>query len=206
MTETGQMTKIEGEALVAYLRGIPVEGWGEMTVCDPWTVGHIVAHLTAAGNQRYRNLAKGLVLSRFDLDKFANRDLRTYLVGSVDDRLGRFEESVRNPSTPRPLREIVLGEMICHGEDIRRAFGDRGDHREEHLAQVAPMFAKSKPPLNGRMRAEGLSFRATDGNWSYGSGPEVHGPGIDLVCALAGRPYALDQLDGEGLATLRSRF
>lgn len=206
MTEIRQMTKTEGEALVAYLREIPAEGWEQITVCDPWTVGHIVAHLTAAGNQTYRNLAKGLVLSRFDLDKFVNRDLRTYLVGSVEERLSRFEESVRNPSTPGPLREIVLGEMICHGEDIRRAFGDRGDHNAEHLAQVAPMYAKSKPPLNGRMRAEGLNFRATDGDWRHGSGPEVNGPGIDLVCAMAGRPYALDQLNGEGVSTLRSRF
>ena len=152
MTDIRQMTKTEGEAVVAYLREIPAEGRERVTVCDPWTVGHLVAHLTAAGNQTYRNLAKGLVLSRFDLDKLVNRDLKKYLVGSLDERLERFEESVKNPATPGPLREIVLGEMICHGEDIR------------------------------------------------------HGPGIDLICALAGRPYALEQLDGEGLSMLRSRF
>jgi uncharacterized protein (TIGR03083 family) len=185
---------------------MPGEGWDQMTACAPWTIGHLVAHLTAAGSQTYPNIAKGLVLSGFNLDKFANRDLLKYLVGSPDDRIDRLEESVQNPSAPKPLKEIVLGEMICHGEDIRRALGDRGEHRAEHIAQVGPMYVKTKAPLNGRMRAEGLSFRANDGDWSYGSGPEVTGPGIDLICAIAGRPYALDHLEGEGLSTLRSRF
>lgn len=200
------MTRAEGEAVVAYLRDVPAEGWDQMTVCDPWTVGHLVAHLTAASKQRLTNVAKGLVMSGFNLDKFVDRDLQKYLVGTPGERVDWLEEAVRNPSTPKPLREIVLGEMICHGEDIRRAFGDRGEHRAEHISQVGPNYVNTKPPLNGRARAEGLSFRADDGDWSHGSGPEVTGPGIDLICAIAGRPYALEHLDGEGLATLRSRF
>jgi uncharacterized protein (TIGR03083 family) len=206
MSDVEAMTRGEGEALVAYLRAQPEQAWGQMTVCDPWTIEHLVAHLTAAGNQTYRNLAKGLPQSRFNLDRFVDRDLQTYLTGSTDGRIDRFEESVRNPSTPKPLKEIVFGEMICHGEDIRRALGDRGEHPAENIAQVGPMFAKTNAPLKGKMRTEGLSFRATDSEWSYGAGPEVIGPGIDLVCAMAGRPYALDQLGGEGLPTLQSRF
>ena len=200
------MIRAEGEAVVAYLREIPAKGWEQLTVCDPWTIGHLVAHLTAAGNQTYRNVATGLALSGFNLDKFAHRDLQKYLVGSPDDRIDRLEESVQNPSTPNRLKEIVLGEMICHGEDIRRALGDRREHRTEHITQVGPMYVETKAPLNGKMRAEGLSFQASDGEWSHGSGPEVTGPGIDLICAIAGRPYALDHLDGDGLSTLRSWF
>jgi len=83
---------------------------------------------------------------------------------------------------------------------------DRGEHPVEHITQVGPRYVKTKAPLNGKKRAEGLSFRATDGDWRHGSGPEVTGPGIDLICAIVGRPYALDHLDGDGLPTLRSRF
>lgn len=200
------MIRAEGESVVAYLREMPEEGWGHETVCDPWKVEHLVAHLTAAGKQTYRNVAKGLVLSGFSLDRFTHRDLQKHLIGSPDDRVDRLEESVQSPSTPNRLKEIVLGEMICHGEDIRRAFGERGEHRPDHITRVGPMYVETKAPLNGKKRAEGLSFRATDGDWSHGSGPEVTGPGIDLICAIAGRPYALDHLDGEGLSTLRSRL
>lgn len=162
--------------------------------------------LTAAGNQTYHNIAMRLVLSGFNLAKFADRDLQKYLGGSPDGRIDQLEQSIRNPSTPKPLKEIVLGEMICHSEDIRRALGDKGEHPARHITQVGPMYLKTKAPLNGKMRTEGLSFRATDGDWNGGSGPEITGPGIDLICAIAGRPYALDHLGGEGLPTLRSRF
>jgi len=45
------MIRAEGQAVVAYLREMPAEGWAQSTVCDPWTVGHLVAHLTGASIQ-----------------------------------------------------------------------------------------------------------------------------------------------------------
>ena len=46
---------------------------------------------------------------------------------------------------------------------------------------------------------------APDVTWSHGEGPEVQGPGESILLALAGRPVVLDELTGDGLATLRSR-
>ncbi len=76
----------------------------------------------------------------------------------------------------------------------------------DHVSVVGPMYVESKAPLNGKKRSEGLSFRATDGDWTHGSGPEVTGPGMDLLRAITGRSEALDRLDGEGLSTLRARL
>ncbi|MGI9594969.1 MAG: maleylpyruvate isomerase family mycothiol-dependent enzyme [Acidimicrobiales bacterium] len=206
MTDVRAMTQAEGEDVVAYLRAVPDEAWDTMTVCAPWTVADIVAHLTAMGNQTMGNFARGFVASGFSFDKFVNRDMQKYLTGTAEERVDRLEQSVDNPSTPDRLKKIALGEMMCHGEDIRRALGDRGDHPAEHVSEVGPMYVETKAPLNGRMRAENLSFRATDGGWTHGSGPEVRGPGMDLLCAITGRPYALDQLKGDGVAALRSRL
>jgi hypothetical protein len=50
-----------------------------------------------------------------------------------------------------------------------------------------------------------LSLRATVGNWSIGEGPEIAGPGIDLIRAISGRADAYDTLEGPGLDTLTSR-
>jgi hypothetical protein len=49
------------------------------------------------------------------------------------------------------------------------------------------------------------TLRATDADWSVGSGPVVSGPALSLVLALTGRPTALADLSGDGLAALRSR-
>jgi hypothetical protein len=48
-------------------------------------------------------------------------------------------------------------------------------------------------------------LRASDANWSHGTGPEVSGPILSLVMAMTGRKQADDDLAGEGVATLRSR-
>ena len=119
--------------------------------------------------------------------------------------LAKFESSIRNPTTPKMLDEVALGEFIVHGEDIRRALGDRGEHPSEHVSAIGKMYAESKKPLNGRGRTNGLSLRATDGDFAWGAGPEVAGPGVDLLLAVAGRVEALDRCEGKGLETLRSR-
>ena len=61
--------------------------------------------------------------------------------------------------------------------------------------------------LPGKKRRAGLHLHATDIDWDAGGtgDPEVTGTGEALLLAMAGRPVALDELDGPGVATLRSR-
>ena len=73
------------------------------------------------------------------------------------------------------------------------------------MAPLAEMYAKAGDPIGGKKRTAGLSFRATDGDWTMGEGPEVAGPGIDLVRAITGRADAFATLEGPGVDTLRGR-
>ena len=68
------------------------------------------------------------------------------------------------------------------------------------------MYSKASFPVGTKRRIEGLSVRATDVDWSHGSGPEVTGPGMALLVAMTGRLGTLDELSGDGLATLTSRM
>jgi hypothetical protein len=56
------------------------------------------------------------------------------------------------------------------------------------------------------MQARGVRLVATDLDWSHGNGPEVRGSGEALLMAMAGRPAALDDLDGPGKAKLAKHF
>lgn len=49
-------------------------------------------------------------------------------------------------------------------------------------------------------------LRATDAEWSTGAGPEVSGPLLSLLLAMTGREVALNDLSGDGVATLRQRM
>ena len=71
---------------------------------------------------------------------------------------------------------------------------------ERHLVRLVPLHGSGQ-----KKRIAGLTLRATDTEWSTGSGPTVEGPAQQLLLAVAGRRPALDQLSGDGLATLRAR-
>jgi hypothetical protein len=56
-----------------------------------------------------------------------------------------------------------------------------------------------------KKRINGVTLRMTDADWSYGSGPEVAGPGIAVLMAMVGRKIALGDLNGDGVAVLSGR-
>lgn len=175
-----------------------------MTCCDPWTVKHLVAHMTALGNQSVPNFMLGMLKARGNFDRFTDNDLQKYMKSTDEAKFGFKATLARTKPSPGP-KYVMLGEYTMHGEDIRRALGRRGEHPAERLQPLAELYAATKAPIDGKRRTEGLSFRATDRNWSIGEGPEIAGPGIDLVRAISGRADAYDTLEGPGLEALKSR-
>jgi hypothetical protein len=73
------------------------------------------------------------------------------------------------------------------------------------VVRLADFYKGSNLVVGTKRRIEGLTLRATDADWSHGSGPEVSGPIMPLVMAMTGRRAALDNLTGDGVATLRAR-
>ena len=100
----------------------------------------------------------------------------------------------------------MLGEAILHGEDIRRPLGIPHSYPPEALTRVADFYKGSNLLLGSKKRITGLTLRATDVEWSTGTGPEVSGPALSLLLAMTGRRTGLDGLSGPGLATLQSRM
>jgi len=70
---------------------------------------------------------------------------------------------------------------------------------------VADFYKGSNTLIGAKNRIAGVALRATDTDWSHGSGPEVSGPLLSLVMAMTGRKVALDDLEGPGLEVLRAR-
>jgi uncharacterized protein (TIGR03083 family) len=99
----------------------------------------------------------------------------------------------------------MLGEAVVHGEDIRRPLGISRSYPPEAVTRAANFFAASNLLIGTKKRIEGVTLRATDADWTRGSGPEVAGPILSLLMAMTGRTAALADLTGDGLGTLTSR-
>ncbi len=105
---------------------------------------------------------------------------------------------------PPPVM-AMLGEIVVHGQDIRRPLGLGHQPPGETLVAVADSYRKTNILIGAKRRFAGLRLRATDSAWSNGDGPEVSGPLISLILAMAGRKGAQPDLTGDGLSTLGDR-
>ena len=122
MADVHRMAMQARDELFEDLKEFTDDDMSVMTCCDPWTVKHVVAHLTALGNQSVPNFMLGMLKARGSFDKFVDGDLQKY-VKSTEQMKAGFEATLqRTKPSPGP-KYVMLGEYTMHGEDIRRALG-----------------------------------------------------------------------------------
>jgi uncharacterized protein (TIGR03083 family) len=199
------MVQAERASLAPYLASLTPAQWSAPTWCHKWNVQQVVGHLIAAANITAPHFLAGFVKSGFNFDKVVEADLVQYAAGSPEDVLKRFNGIIDSTRKPPGPSYVALGEVMVHGEDIRRALGTRADHPREHLVTLADAYRKTGAPLNGKKRSAGLKFVADDIDWSVGDGPDVTGPAMSLIMAMVGRRKALDDCTGVGVEILRGR-
>jgi len=112
---------------------------------------------------------------------------------------------VNSSKHPPGPNDTWLGETLIHAEDVRRPLGIKHEYPTDAAVRVANFYKNSNLVIGSKRRIAGVKLSATDTDWTHGDGPEVRGPMIALVMAMTGRPQVLDDLSGEGVATLRSR-
>ena len=131
--------------------------------------------------------------------------LAEQLGASPGDTLDRFRRVVRSTTKPLLPTLAMLGEMIVHGEDIRRPLGIRRDYPIETLTLVAKYYVGSDLVVLAKGRIGGLQLVASDGPFATGSGLLVSGTTLVLTMAMTGRTAYSDELEGDGVATLSER-
>lgn len=205
MADLTSMVQAERASLGTYLETLDASKWSAPTWCEKWNVQQVVGHLIAAANITAAHFFLGLIKSGFNFNKVVEGDLVNYAAGSPADVLKRFQGIVGSTRKPPGPAYVALGEIMVHGEDIRRALGTQGSHPKEHLLVVAEAYRKTGTPLLGKKRSAGLCLVANDLDWSAGVGPEVKGPAMSLILSMAGRRKALDDCTGPGVEIMRGR-
>ena len=206
MTDTWQAVAAERAALVADLEWLGVGAWRTPSLCDGLSVEEVVAHLAAGASSAFPRWFAGLVRCRFDVDRMVAMRLREQLGGAPDETLARFRSVVDSRTAPtRAHVDAWLGEVVVHGEDVRRPLGIDHAYAADALERVARFYAARDFTVPSKRRTAGLRLEASDGPFAVGEGPLVRGRTVDLVLAMAGRPVALDHLEGPGLPEFAAR-
>ena len=196
----------ERAALAADLDGLDEEQWSTPSLCEGWSVRDVLAHMAATAKISTLAFFPKLVGSGFSLSRMQEKDLAHERGASPGDTLAGFRAIVTSSKHPPGPSVTWLGETVVHAEDIRRPLGMTHSYPVDALVQVADSYKRSNLVMGSKRRIEGVALRATDTDWSHGDGPQAAGPMLSLLLVIAGREAGLADLDGEGVATLASRW
>jgi uncharacterized protein (TIGR03083 family) len=201
------MARAERADLADFLATLTPQDWEAPSLCSKWSVKDVVAHVISyeelGAMGLLKRFAKGWIVlpnqvNQVGVDEFAALTPQQLL------------EFLRNHLQPRGLTAgfggmIALVDSTIHHQDIRRCLRRPRSVPADRLERVLGLVP-GNPRLGAGRRIRGLRLRATDIDWAHGRGPEVTGPGEALLMAMSGRPAALADLSGPGVATLTKRL
>jgi uncharacterized protein (TIGR03083 family) len=203
---TWDLIHAERAAMADTLAALAPGDWAERSLCGTWSVQVTAGHIVAGAEQTRRRFLTRMVANGFRFNTATDRDARRLGALPPAELVERLR--ARTTTTNRPPAPVatMLGEIVVHGEDIRRPLGLDHAPSPEALCACLDLYRGANFPVGTKKRIDGLRLVATDVDWSQGTGPEVSGPGLSLLMAMTGRAAALDALDGPGLATMRGRM
>ena len=189
MSEIRQLIADERHELATLLKDLTPDQWDAPSLCEGWRVHEVVAHLTAPYRHSTARIVLELIKSRGRmnpmLDRLARRDASDYTATELADCLAA---NVNHPwKPPGDGFEAALSHDVIHGLDITVALGiDRRVPVERVRVVLAGMNTKTLKFFN--VDLTDIQLRATDLDWSYGSGSQViSAPAQELLLKVCGR-------------------
>jgi uncharacterized protein (TIGR03083 family) len=192
-------------ALAHLLEDLSEQEWRRPSLCEGWTVRQVAAHL-ALQNTTWSAMPRAVLgLVRHGgmngaIHAMACRHAELpveAIVGEIRDRIG-----VWRPLSAVTFRETAI-DYLVHGQDIAVPLR-RTLPTPPGLAVIAADRVWSSPRMfHARKKLAGYRLVADNAPWAAGQGHEISGPIGALLLLLTGRPAALPQLSGPGVAGLR---
>ena len=195
----------EREQLAGTSAGLSAGQWAAQSWCQGWSVQDTAGHVLAAAEQTPVNFYQELASAGFRFNVFTDRGARRLAALGPDELVRRLRARTWTTNHPPAPVLAMLGEVVVHGEDIRRPLGLKHQPPQEALVAVADSWKNSNLLIGAKRRIAGLRLRATDTEWTHGDGPEVSGPLLSLILAMTGRQAVHQDLTGEGVAELGRR-
>lgn len=196
----------ERGALTDDLASLREDQWSTPSLCRGWSVWETLGHMTATAKMTPAKFVLGMFGTGFRFESFTAKNIARETAGTPADTLAEFRSVRGSTSSPPGPADSWLGETIVHAEDIRRPLGIAHTYPADDVVRVADFYKGSNLLIGTKSRIAGVTLRATDVDWSTGSGPEVTGPMLSLLMAMTGRDVALADLSGDGLATLTEQM
>ncbi|WP_246612370.1 maleylpyruvate isomerase family mycothiol-dependent enzyme [Paractinoplanes bogorensis] len=199
------MIRAEYAALADDLAGLDDGQWAKQSLCGEWTIEEVVAHLTAAASLSFPRWLRSVIGARFDFDLHNRRRVAEFRGATPAETLARYRAAAAHATGPGGPVDAWLGEIVVHGQDIRRPLGLPRTPSAEALERLARFYVRRDFTVASKTVSAGLRLEATDGPFTHGTGELVTGPTLALIMVMAGRAAYGDELAGPGAEIMRAR-
>lgn len=179
------------------------------SLCSVWTVREVLGHTAMPFVVPLRRLVWRIARARGSVDR-ASEAIAAELAQRPVAELTQLIRANAERRVPAPGVGPMgqLTDHCIHLRDCARPLGLADDVPLGDWRLVLDWLPTRQASLGvvPKGRLDGLRLRATDQDWSYGSGGLVEGPSEALAMAVSGRAVALAELAGDGVRELEGRL
>jgi len=173
------------------------QDWDVPSLCAGWRVREVLAHTTMPFRYSLRRVAWEIAKARGSFDRMADRRARIDAQQLSSAQLWEsLRDNIEHPWSPPgggPLG--ALSHDVIHGLDVSTPLGLDHHASPDRVGLVLAGLRPKNIAFFG-VDLDGVQLRATDVDWSYGSGESLHGRAQDLLLLLCGRRVATGRLEG----------
>ena len=197
----------ERRGLADLISGLTDEQRAAPSLCSEWSVQDVAAHLIVPLEVSTPKFMLAMLVCRGNFDRANVRLAREQAQRPFDKIIEVLRRKADMRFTPPGAGpEAPLTDLLVHGLDIRWPLQLTRQIPDERLQKSLTFLTATPAGLVSKGTLDGLRFEANDVDWAHGNGPVVSGNAEALLLAMTGRTIALGQLDGDGVARLRSRL
>jgi uncharacterized protein (TIGR03083 family) len=199
-TDADRQSAVTAEfvALADVLDALPDAGWDTPSLCAGWRVREVVAHMTMPARYSVEQFQAELRDCEFDFTRLSNRVASRDGALPVSVLVGNLRDDVLHHWTPPGGGYAgALNHVVIHGLDITVPLGVQRRSSGETIRVVLDDLTRGGAHAHFGVDLEGINLRATDMDWSFGSGRAITGPAQDLALVVCGRTLPAGRVDGE---------
>jgi uncharacterized protein (TIGR03083 family) len=197
MTDIRAAVAGERTDLAALLTDLPAEDWDKPTLCAGWRVRELVAHITMPYRLSMPRFVLGMIKARGNFDRLADRQARRDAAElSAVELTECLRQNINHPwKPPGGGYQGALSHDVIHGLDITVALGIDREVPAERMHYILDSMNPRQLKYFG-VDLTGIQLRATDLDWTYGTGDVLTGKAQDLLLVLCGRTLPPGHLTG----------
>jgi uncharacterized protein (TIGR03083 family) len=174
--------------------------WDAPSLCESWRVREVIAHMTMPARYSEEQFMAELRDCGFDFTRLSNQ------VAARDAGLPASElvaslraDAMHHWTPPGGGYHGALNHVVIHGLDVTVPLGVPRRSPDATIRMVLDDLTEGAMHAHFDTSIEGRSLRATDLDWSYGSGQALRGTAADLALVLCHRTIPAERLQGEPL-------